>query len=288
LPGNGLNKEEDERKMSNHCHNTITITGEAAELRKFAAKYPPESDACIRSLGWDSSLETIEIECPKGNPVHALRLVYHTTTSWGPPVATLELLSLAYPELRFELENSFLPGEGVWGHLVFRAGKYQGRCPDGWGEDMRPLPCPDNENNRNLAEVVYGLWWQYCEKHKTRWCMGDADCWGEGAPKNDPAEEERVFHLLGGGEGVPEESGHGWLSYAPDSYRDVDQADRRFWRATVIYRDRRRAFEAEAAAAGLTVEQLRERRHEEMNARMRAEFCWNALMYSHRDDEIPF
>jgi hypothetical protein len=272
--------------MPNHCHNTITITGPEAELKKFSA-----ADAGHR-FGWELSKKTIEQQSEGAVPI--LTLEYGSITSWAPPLKEIEKLSRAFADLRFEIECSFIPGEGEWEHHALKAGKWLGRCPGGWRKDERE-PCAAGNDYYENVSLVYGVLWQYCEKHKTRWSLGDhkhrpCTCISD----TSPAEQERVFNLLGAGEGVPEESAHGWITAADGSYTDVDNADRRFWRATVMYRDRQRADEAEAAALGLTVEELNQKRYEEMTARYRAkklaENLWNALMFASvpADDEIPF
>ena len=261
--------------MSNHSQNTITITGPEAELRKFSTAHPltrgndgPPCDFMIapdadggRSIqkiadspghcfGWDVSRETIEEEC-EGRPGLTLTLKYHSTTAWGPPLDKVKELSCAYAELRFELEFSFAPGEGERGRYVLLAGKYRGRCCGEWYSGSRS--CPDNGVDRDQAQIIYGYWWQFCEKHQTRWCLGDY--WGR--DKDDPEEQERIFNLLGGVDGLTEEDEDGCYSYAPGSYCDVDYADTRLWMATVAHRRRRLRITPEGRAMlNLSAEEL--------------------------------
>jgi hypothetical protein len=158
--------------MFNGCDNTITITGEAAELRRFSAAHPPgHRDGCF---GQDVARETIvSEECDPGQhllrPLHrpglTLTLRYQSVTAWSPPIDELKEVSREYPELRFELTNTFpLWEEGPWMHRVFLAGENQGRCRGELFGAPSHIPCPDNgtERGRN-AVLFYDHWWGYCE-----------------------------------------------------------------------------------------------------------------------------
>lgn len=291
--------------MSNHCHNTITITGPEAELRRFSAAHPlargndgPPCDftAAVGSdrsiqiqkiadspghcFGWDVRRETTVTEY-EDSPGLTLVLKYNSTTAWHSPLEEVKEASAAYPELQFDLDWSFGPGEGDWGHVLFQAGKYKGRCRG--GHDFlgmagltvfyRDRGCPDNDKDRHEATIIYGHWWQHCETHKYRWCMGDYNRpFGQG--KNTPslAEQEEDFTLLGGEAGYPEESSHGYLSYA-DSYQDADlQSDRQYWRATI--RDRRRILEK--TPEGRTILKLSEEEIAKVVARLAEEEAYLA------------
>lgn len=271
--------------MSNHSHNTITITGPEAELRKFSAAHPlvnqdnlrpnPEIDFYIDkgsgelianrpaenyadhdayALGYDLVRDTNVSEWIRdGKLVSSLGLVYHSWSSWTAPVEKILALSVSYPALEFDLTNNFLPGEGDWLHVFIRNGKYRGRCPG----DLQ-TPCPENDNcgdDGGKLIVIYDHWWEYCENHKVRWSWGDAS-----GLKHHPSlqEQEQAFNLLGGVASVPWVTGHGWLDYSTqDCYRDADERDRAFWRATVIHRRRLLARNPDACAKlNLSVEEI--------------------------------
>jgi hypothetical protein len=214
------------------------------------------------------------------SPGLTLVLNYHSRTSWHPPIDEVKEASAAYPELRFEVEWTFSPGEGDWGHVLFQAGKYKGRCRGGHEFlGMGPGPtivyrdegCPDNDKDRHEAMIIYGHWWQHCETHKYRWCMGDRRSWGKDRPPL--TEQEADFNLLGGEAGYPEESGHGYLSYEPGSYQDADlQSDLQYWRATI--RDRRRILEE--TPEGRAILKLSEEESAKVVARLAEEEAWLA------------